>query len=100
MLENKEIFSYQKTGTDGQTPGAIYKKFAKENGTDAADAIATAARTGDEQAVFTAEQKYKTGKAPAAGNVTVKKINWLLIAGIGLVVTGLIYFLTHGKKKK
>ena len=99
MLDQSTIFSYQKTGTDGQTPGDIYKKFSKENGTDAADAIATAARTGDEQAVFAAEKKYKTGKSPAPGPVTKKKFNWLLIAGIGLVVTGLIYFLTHGKKK-
>ena len=100
MLEPATIYKYQATGTDGEHPGAIYKKLAKEYGTDAADAIATAARTGDEQAVFAAEKKYKTGKSLAPSPVPVKKINWLLIAVIGLVVTAAIYILTQRKKKK
>ena len=98
MLEPATIYKYQATGTDGEHPGSIYKKLAAQYGTVGADTIATAARTGDEKAVFDAEQKLKPGYT-APGPVTKKKFNWLLLAGAGFSIAGLIYFLTRRKKK-
>ncbi len=97
MLDNAKIYSYQATGTDGQKPGALYKELSKKYGSTGADTIATAARTGDDKAVFDAEAKLKPGYvAPVAAK---SKFNWWIIGGGVFVVLLAATFILKKKKK-